>query len=136
MKSEIENQENVLRGQEIAKRIALLLDERASNVDAKVDSQLSYARQQALANMARPSSAMAISQNGVIQLFGDYWHQHRLLVMLLMCGLGLVALFTMQNIVNQDISEQGDAYLLASDLPPEAYLNEGFGIWLSENTQQ
>ena len=126
----------MLRGQEIAKRIALLLDERASNVDAKVDSQLSYARQQALANMARPSSAMAISQNGVIQLFGDYWHQHRLLVMLLMCGLGLVALFTMQNIVNQDISEQGDAYLLASDLPPEAYLNEGFGIWLSENTQQ
>jgi len=136
MKSEIENQENVLRGQEIAKRIALLLDERASNVDAKVDSQLSYARQQALANMARPSSAMAISQNGVIQLFGDYWHQHRLLMMLLMCGLGLVALFTMQNIVNQDISEQGDAYLLASDLPPEAYLNEGFGTWLSENTQQ
>ena len=126
----------MLRGQEIAKRIALLVDERASNVDAKVDSQLSYARQQALANMARPSSAMAISQNGVIQLFGDYWHQHRLLVMLLMCGLGLVALFTMQNIVNQDISEQGDAYLLASDLPPEAYLNEGFGIWLSENTQQ
>ena len=136
MKSEIENQENVLRDQKIAKRIALLLDERASNVDAKVDSQLSYARQQALANMARPSSAMAISQNGVIQLFGDYWHQHRLLMMLLMCGLGLVALFTMQNIANQDISEQGDAYLLASDLPPEAYLNEGFGTWLSENTQQ
>ncbi len=136
MKNEIENQENVLRDQKIAKRIALLLDERASNVDAKVESQLSYARQQALANMARPSSAMVISQNGVIQLFSDYWHQYRLLMMLLMCGLGLVALFTMQNIVNQDISEQGDAYLLASDLPPEAYLNEGFGTWLSENTQQ
>ena len=55
---------------------------------------------------------------------------------MLMCGLGMIALLTMQNLTNQETAEQGDAYLLASDLPPEAYLNEGFGTWLSENTQQ
>ena len=134
--NKIQNQENELREQQIANRIVALLDERALNVDAKTASKLNYVRQQALANMTTTSSRAVVSQSGVLQLFGGYWHQHRLLMMLLMCGLGLVALLTIQNIANQDISEQGDAYLLASDLPPEAYLNEGFGTWLSENTQQ
>ena len=136
MKINTENQQGELRDQALAKRMTSLLDEQASTVDAKVASKLSYARQQALANMARPSSGIAISQNGVIRLFGNYWHQHRFLVTLLMCGLGLLALLAMQNMTNQEEAEQGDAYLLASDLPPEVYSNEGFGTWLSENTQQ
>jgi len=136
MKVETENQQAELRDQALAERIASLLDEQASNIDTRLASKLNYARQQALANMASPSSGRAISQNGVIRLFGNYWHQHRLLVTLMMCGLGLLALLAMQNIANQEDAEQGDAYLLASDLPPEVYSNEGFGTWLSENTQQ
>jgi hypothetical protein len=136
MQVETENQQAELRDQALAERIASLLDEQASNIDARLASKLNYARQQALANMASPSSGKAISQNGVIRLFGNYWHQHRLLVTLMMCGLGLLALLAMQNIANQEDAEQGDAYLLASDLPPEVYSNEGFGTWLSENTQQ
>jgi hypothetical protein len=53
-----------------------------------------------------------------------------------MCTLSLLALLARHNMVNQEEAEQGDAYLLASDLPPEVYSNEGFGTWLSENTQQ
>jgi len=136
MQVETENQQAELRDQALAERIASLLDEQASNIDTRLASKLNYARQQALANMASPSSGKAISQNGVIRLFGNYWHQHRLLVTLMMCGLGLLALLAMQNIANQEDAEQGDAYLLASDLPPEVYSNEGFGTWLSENTQQ
>lgn len=136
MQVETENQQAELRDQALAERIASLLDEQASNIDTRLASKLNYARQQALANMASPSSGRAISQNGVIRLFGNYWHQHRLLVTLMMCGLGLLALLAMQNIANQEDAEQGDAYLLASDLPPEVYSNEGFGTWLSENTQQ
>ena len=86
--------------------------------------------------MAMPSSGMTISQNGVLRLFRNYWHQYSLLLTLLMCGLGLLVLLAMQNMANQEEAEQGDAYLLASDLPPEIYSNEGFGTWLSENTQQ
>lgn len=130
------NVETELRDEEIAKRIASLLDEQALSVDAKIAAKLNYSRQQALANMARSPSRLSISQNGVLRLLGGYWHQHRLLTTMLMCGLGMIALLTMQNLTNQETAEQGDAYLLASDLPPEAYLNEGFGTWLSENTQQ
>ena len=136
MKIDPENQQVELGYQVIAKRITSLLDEQASNIDAKAASKLSYARQQALANMAKPSSGMSISQNGLIRLFGNYWYQHRLLLTLLMCTLSLLALLARHNMVNQEEAEQGDAYLLASDFPPEVYSNEGFGTWLSENSQQ
>jgi hypothetical protein len=136
MKIDPKNQQVELGYQVIAKRITSLLDEQASNIDAKAASKLSYARQQALANMAKPSSGMSISQNGVIRLFGNYWYQHRLLLTLLMCTLSLLALLARHNMVNQEEAEQGDAYLLASDFPPEVYSNEGFGTWLSENSQQ
>ena len=80
MKIDPKNQQVELGYQVIAKRITSLLDEQASNIDAKAASKLSYARQQALANMAKPSSGMSISQNGVIRLFGKYWYQQRLLL--------------------------------------------------------
>jgi hypothetical protein len=35
---------------------------------------------------------------------------------------------------NAQDDRQSDAYLLGSELPPEAYLNEGFDTWLSENS--
>lgn len=136
MKINTENQQTELRDQALAKCVVTLLNEQAMTVDTRIASQLSYSRQQALANMAMPSSGITISQNGVLRLFRSYWHQYRLLLTLLMCGLGLLALLAMQNMANQEEAEQGDAYLLASDLPPEIYSNEGFGTWLSENTQQ
>lgn len=136
MKINTENQQTELLDQALAKCVVTLLNEQAMSVDSRIASQLSYSRQQALANMAMPSSGITISQNGVLRLFRSYWHQYRLLLTLLMCGLGLLALLAMQNMANQEEAEQGDAYLLASDLPPEIYSNEGFGTWLSENTQQ
>lgn len=136
MKINTENQQTELRDQALAKCVVTLLNEQAMTVDTRIASQLSYSRQQALANMAMPSSGMTISQNGVLRLFRNYWHQYSLLLTLLMCGLGLLVLLAMQNMANQEEAEQGDAYLLASDLPPEIYSNEGFGTWLSENTQQ
>ena len=136
MMTKNKNQQAELREQYLAMRITALLDEQALNVDPKVASKLVYAREQAIANMVRPSTVTAISQNGVIRLFGNYWHQHRFLFTLIMCGLGLIALLAMKNMTIHEDVEQGDAYLLASDLPPEVYSNEGFGAWLSENTQQ
>lgn len=132
----IKHQKTVSDDDEIAKRIVSLLNEHALNLDANVASKLSHSRQQALANMAKSTSLISIGHNGLLRLFGGYWQQYRLLMALLMCGFGVVVLLTIQNTEKQEAQEQGDAYLLASELPPELYLNEGFGTWLSENTQQ
>lgn len=135
--SEIKNSE--IQDEQLAKKIASLLNEQSQNIDANTASQLHYARQQAIANMARPGSIISMSQYGVLVLLGGYWHQHRLLMMMI-GGLGLVALLTLQNLTNQEVYNQEvynqeDADLLSSDLPPEAYLNEGFDTWLSENAR-
>lgn len=135
MKTHNEDQEIAKRDQEIAKSMASLLNANAMNIDANIASKLSYGRQKALANMAMPSSRSVLRHHDILRLFGNNWHQHRLLISLLICGLGIVALLMIQNISNQEDTEQGDAYLLASDFPPEIYSNEGFGTWLSENTQ-
>jgi hypothetical protein len=131
--SEIKNSE--IQDEQLAKKIASLLNEQSQNIDANTASKLHYARQQAIANMARPGSIISMSQYGVLVLLGGYWHQHRLLMTMMIGGLGLVALLTLQNLTNQEVYNQEDADLLSSDLPPEAYLNEGFDTWLSENAR-
>jgi len=133
MKLELKNSE--IQDEQLAKKIASLLNEQSQNIDANTVSQLHYARQQAIANMARPRSIISMSQHGVLVLLGGYWQQHRLLMTMMIGGLGLVALLTLQNLTNQEVYDQEDAELLSSDLPPEAYLNEGFDTWLSENAR-
>lgn len=119
-----------------AKKIVTLLDGELASMDPKITSKLSYARQQALANMAVSSSAMAVNHRGVLRMFGGYWHQHRLLSMVVVLSTVFMTFFIIHNIASQEVVEQGDAYLLGSELPPEAYLNEGFDTWLSENSAQ
>ena len=133
MKLELKNSE--IQDEQLAKKIASLLNEQSQNIDANTASQLHYARQQAIANMARSGSIISMSQYGVLVLLGGYWHQHRLLMTMMIGVLGLVALLILQNLTNQEVYDQEDADLLSSDLPPEAYLNEGFDTWLSENAR-
>ncbi len=137
MKADREKHKTDFQEQEIAKHIVSLLDQNALALDDELASKLSSAREKALAKMLKPSSTTVISQNGVLKFLGGYWYQHRLLMMLLMLCFCLTVFSMIKNISNQNDleSESGDAYLLSSDLPPEAFLNEGFGAWLSENTQ-
>ena len=126
MKADREKQKTDFQEQEIAKHIVSLLDQNALALDDELASKLSSAREKALAKMLKPSSTTVISQNGVLKL-----------MMLLLLCFCLTVFSMIKNISNQNDleSESGDAYLLSSDLPPEAFLNEGFGAWLSENTQ-
>jgi hypothetical protein len=133
MKFEQKNAET--QDEQLAKKIALMLNDQSQNIDANILSKLNYSRQQALAKMPRSVSSISINQNGMLVLLHGLWYQHRLFMTMMMGVLGLVALLTIQNLTNQEIYGIEDADLLASDLPPEAYLNEGFDTWLSENTR-
>ena len=116
--------------------IVTLLNHELEAIEPKITSKLSYARQQALAHMAAPESTMTSRQGGVLRLFGGYWHQHRLLSALVIFSLLAMTFLTIHHVTNQNVIEDGDAYLLGAELPPEAYLNEGFDTWLSENSPQ
>lgn len=118
-----------------AKQIVALLDAGLSSIDKKTISQLDYGRQQAVAHIASPANGVSLNHQGVLHLFGAYWHQHRMLMMTLLLSLILAMFVGFGHLGKQEATEYSDAYLLGSELPPEAYLNEGFDAWLSENAQ-
>ena len=108
--------------------IIQLLDEHSEHLNATVLSKLSSARQQAL-NLI-PESYDA-NQQGALRLFGAYFNQHRLMMTMLIVIMILMASILIQGF-NSDL---GDADLLGSDLPPEAYIDGDFDSWLSQDPQ-
>ncbi|MEO8417788.1 MAG: DUF3619 family protein [Methylophilaceae bacterium] len=123
-----------------AKEIIRLLDESVATLDTQIVSKLANARNlavSALAERKRVALAVSVDSSGLMRLFGNYIHHHRVLMSTaLVCSALLIAFLVTQQFNGQDRMEQGDAFLLASDLPPQAYLDKGFDIWLEQASQQ
>jgi hypothetical protein len=122
-----------------AKEIIRLLDESVATLDTQIVSKLADARNlavSALAERKRAASAVSVDSSGLIRLFSNYIHHHRVLMSTaLVCSALFIAFLVTQQFNGQDMMEQGDAFLLASDLPPEAYLDKGFDTWLEQTSQ-
>ena len=120
-----------------AAMLVQLLDERATVLDKKIVGQLANARQQAVAAHVKLHANAVQGSNGFFQLLANYLHDHRTLMSTAALGCAvLMAFLVTQQLVGGDVSEQGDASLLASDLPPGAYADKGFDIWLAQNTHR
>ena len=118
-----------MRDEQIAKEIIQLLDEHSEHLNATVLSKLNTARQQALAAISDTYDA---NQQGALRLFGLHLNQHRLMMAMLIVTMILMASILIQAYNNSDL---GDADLLGSDLPPQAYIDGDFDSWLSQDPQ-
>ncbi len=112
-----------------AKEIVNLLDKNLATIDPLTVSKLKYARETALSQMHANAS---FNHRGILYLLGTHTYQQKLRLMLI--GLLLILGVFLMVYQNAQDDRQSDAYLLGSELPPEAYLNEGFDTWLSENS--
>lgn len=122
--------------QETAKEIIRMLDEQTAQLNSIVVSKLADARQRAIASASQQARVAGRGQGGVLVLFSEYIHHHRgLMSGAALCGAVLIAFLVTQQMSGQGVSEQGDAFLLSSDLPPEAYADKGFDTWLAQNSQ-
>lgn len=112
-----------------AKEIVNLLDKDLANIDPLTTSKLKYAREKALSQM--PANA-TFNHWGILYLLGTHTHQQKIRLMVI----GLLLILGVFLMIDQNAQDahQSDAYMLGSELPPEAYLNEGFDTWLSENS--
>lgn len=124
---------------DIAKAIIGLLDEGASKLDRNAADKLAAARQRALeahAQKTRTASGYGGSTSAA-SLFADYIFNHRgVSSAVLACSAVFVAFIVTQQLNNNEVDGQGDAFLLASELPPEAYLDKGFHTWVEQASQQ
>jgi len=120
------------------KEIIGWLDESAAKLDAHIVCKLARARHQATSVLVQRQSAQTIEgAGGVLRLFNDCIRNHRTMMSTaLVCSAVLVAFLLTQQLSRQDSLEQGDGFLLASDLPPEAYLDKGFDVWLERSSRR
>ena len=128
--------------EQIARGISDLLNNRAQHLKPEQEQRLSAARNAAVNHLAEQQAQYStdnqISGNGhVLRWFGHHvgqnFEQHRLASTALLLVVMLLTFFAVQHFEFNNNLENSDAYLLASDLPPEAYADKGFDAWIESN---
>jgi hypothetical protein len=116
------------------KLVVQALDASVEDLDADVVRRLSVARERAVA--AIQPQWQAAGHAGVLHTLGNYVGHHRLMTsMALLLGALVLGFIVTQHVIGQQQLEQGDAFLLGSELPPEAYLDKGFDTWLQQSAR-
>ncbi|MDO9365253.1 MAG: DUF3619 family protein [Methylotenera sp.] len=123
---------------QIANHIVDLLDHRVQQLTPVEVQRLSTARSLAVSQLTslqtQAASHRGVNQSGhVLQWFGDHLGQHKIMSSVLLVAAMLLAFFVVQQFSFTHNLENSDAFLLASDLPPEAYADKGFNAWLDSN---
>jgi hypothetical protein len=123
---------------ELGRRLARRLDAGLEEIPAAVLQKLAGARQAALAGARR---TQAVGGVDLATAGGGYGHtaprlplHARHLVPLLALLAGLAVIYFWQ--AGAPREEPDEVELLAGELPPNAYLDEGFDRWLAHNAQR
>lgn len=129
---------DLLVEEQIARNIAELLKDRAQYLNPEQERHLSDARSVAVNYLAEQQAKLAgnhgVSQHGqTLRWFGQHFEQHRLASAALIVVVMLLTVFALQQFGVNNNLENSDAFLLAADLPPEAYADKGFDAWLDAN---
>ena len=127
---------------QIAQSITDFLNNRVQHLKPEQEQRLSVARNAAVDYLAEQqaqySTANRIAGHGnVLHWFGQHVgnniEQHRFASTALLLVVMLVTFFAVQQFGFNNNLENSDAFLLASDLPPEAYADKGFDAWIESN---
>lgn len=135
--SKINLNDEPLSGDEaMARMSANLLKQNAQHLNAVTLQKLINARTQAVSELTS-IQAGGINQNGgVLQWFGhSYVNQHKLMAATWLLAAALLSFLVSQQFNNKydatvGHEEDSDAFLLASELPPEAFADKGFDTWV------
>ena len=120
--------ENIITDEQVAQFAANLLNDNAQHLNAVTLQRLSEARSLAVNKL---SASQGVNQSGnVLQWIGHGFEQHRLMSVAVVVIAMLLTFIAAQNFNADNNLENSDAFLLASELPPEAFADKGFDTWL------
>jgi hypothetical protein len=109
----------------------------AAQVDARVAAKLRAAREQALArHRLEPQAGLALAGNAAGRVGGARGLSLRILLPLAVLGIAFATTYAWQQKQRVAEVEELDAQLLSSDLPIDAYLDQGFAAWLKRRASQ
>ncbi len=106
-----------------AKQIAGLLDAHASRLNMRTLKQLENGRERAVKVHAQQISGVSINHDGTLNDVFLWAEHHRIASTGLVLGVIIMGFVGMQSMSQR---ESSDAFLLGSDLPPEAFVDRGF----------
>ena len=106
-----------------AKQIAGLLDAHASRLSMRTLKQLENGRERAVKVHAQRISGVSSNRDGTISGISSWAEHHRIASTGMVLGAIIVGFVIMQSMGQR---ESSDAFLLGSDLPPEAFVDRGF----------
>jgi hypothetical protein len=121
---------NGLTEAQVAHYVTDLLDDHAQHLTAVTAKRLSVARSLAVSQLARQQTQAVNHSGNVLAWFGGQIEHHRAMSVAVVVGAMLLAFLAAQHFSGNTNLENSDAFLLASDLPPEAYADKGFDTWL------
>jgi hypothetical protein len=125
--------------QQVARHMTDLLNDRAQRLTLHQQEHLQTAREEAVNYLAQKQallqhSAGVAAHGNVLRWFGSHFgQQHRTASAVLVVLTMLFTFLTIQKLEQNNQIENSDAFLLASELPPEAYADKGFDAWLDSN---
>ena len=120
------------------KQIICVLDHSVETLSPRITARLADARHKAVSALRLQTAAgTEANGGGTARLFGSYIHNRRTAMSAaLVCSAVFAAFVLTQHFSGQEATGQGDAFLLASELPPTAYVDKGFDAWLEQTSQQ
>lgn len=108
-----------------------------ARVDARVAARLRAAREQALArHRPEPAAGLALASNAIARIGGARGLSLRVLLPLVVLAIAFATTYAWQQKQRAAELEELDAQLLSSDLPIDAYLDQGFAAWLKRRASQ
>ncbi|MDZ4141631.1 MAG: DUF3619 family protein [Methylotenera sp.] len=123
--------------EQMAHLAAGLLKDNAQHLNAVTLQRLSAARNSAVARLTahQTQTAHGVNQSGnVLQWLGhdfaSYIGHHRMMSAAMLVGAMILTFFAAQHFNANNNLQSSDAFLLASELPPEAFADKGFDTWL------
>lgn len=126
--------EHSLTEEQIAREICTALNERSERLTATQAKRLSQARELAVQKLSLRNAQSVKANGNVLQWLGhhmgDYFGHHRAMSTVMIAGIMILAFFAAQQFDFNNNLEHSDAFLLASELPPEAFADKGFDTWL------
>lgn len=119
--------------EQMARQMTGLLNDHAQHLRADTIQHLADARKLAVERLSAKQT-QTIQQNGNLLMWlgsgvGQYFGHHRAMSAAMLAGAMMLTFFVTQQFSNNNL-ENSDAFLLASELPPEAFADKGFDTWL------
>jgi predicted signal transduction protein with EAL and GGDEF domain len=119
----------------VAHQIKRHLNAGLASISREQTERLRIAREQALARKRPDSGAVVVGASGSQGVLGgasasNLWSWLAQLVPLAVLLAGLMGIYTWHQVQRVDEITEIDAQMLTDELPPNAYLDRGFGAWL------